>query len=76
MAGDPSDVVHSRDVTPPGSDRGGRLRVDVRAAAKAAADALAQTPSVRRVRGRAARQHRQLVVDLRSVVDADADCAR
>ena len=62
-----------REVSLPGSGKSGHLTVDVKAAARGAADALADTPAVRQVRGKAVRQRGQLVVDLNATVDADAE---
>ena len=64
-----------REVTVPGSGRNGRLTVDAKAAATAAADALAATPGVRQASGKAVRQRGQVMVDLRATVDSDADLA-
>ena len=62
-----------REVSLPGSGKSGHLTVDVKAAAGAAADALADTQGVRQVSGKAVRQRGQLVVDLNATVDADAE---
>lgn len=61
------------EVNLPGTGKHGRLSVDVKAAAKAAADALADTSGVRDVSGKALRQRGQLVVDLNATVDSDAE---
>ncbi len=62
-----------REVNLPGTSREGHLSIDVKAAASAAADALAQTPGVRHASGKAVRQRGQLVVDLRATIDSDAE---
>lgn len=67
--------VRVREVRLPGSGSKGHLSIDVKAAASAAADALADTPGVRRVRSKAVRQRGQIVVDLSATVDLDAELA-
>ncbi len=57
----------------PGTGRNGRLRFNAKAAASAAADVLAQAPSVRSAQGTVRRDRGQLVVDLRTTVEPDAD---
>lgn len=64
-----------REVRLPGSGKSGHLTVDVKAAASAAADALADTPGISQVSGKAVRQRGQLVVDLSAIVDLDAQLA-
>lgn len=62
-----------RQVSLPGSGKAGRLSVDVKSAASAAADALADTPGIRSARGTAVRQRGELVADIRTELEADAD---
>lgn len=61
------------ELTLPGSDRTGRIRVSVGSAADAAADVLGQVRGVRSARGKVISDRGQLVASIDAVIEANAD---